>query len=193
MGIRTIGIIPPGDDGYGNDTTSFLHKLQQNLLKLGAFGFENWNAEIKYEKTDSSLSAIISFNDVMNKIVIHNDNILVGDSSFLPLLKDIGLSLPSIPVKLNIDGKMAQLGDFKIRYGVALGKGERKVGILIDIEYLPSVLLSISYEKLFESICDLMHIKVSLLLPPVIPEPPTTFSFAHLGKLYIQLLFDISL
>ena len=186
MGIRTVGLILPGDDGYGIDTASFLHKLQQDLYKLGAFGFEDWNAEVYFEKKES-IESIIIFNDTPNQIIaIHDDNILVGDSSFLPLLKDIGVSISSIPLRFNIKGKMAQLGDFKIRYGVVSGKGDRK--ILVDIEYLPSVLLSISYEKLFESVCNLLNIKISLLFPPIIPEPPTKFSFAHLGRLYIQLL-----
>ena len=94
MGIRALGFLKPSD--YGNDT-KFIASLRENLFKLGAFGFENWQAKIYSLRKDKSTEPairLLCFNDTPDQnILITRGSILVGDSHFQNLLKNIGLAV----------------------------------------------------------------------------------------------------
>lgn len=81
---------------------------------------------------------------------------------------------------------MAQLGDFKIRYGVVLTK-EKPVGILFDIEYLPVSKLSVNFKLIFQSVCQMMNLpNINLITPE--PDPEKEYSFTILGQDYLKLI-----
>ena len=197
MGIRALGFLKPED--YKEGPEKFLAAFRENLFKLGAFGFETWEAKIfshKKDKNSDSAIRLLYFNDTpdQNILITHTKEILVGDSHFPSLLKNIGFAFDKKPCVFKVNGLMAQLGDFKVRYGIAQAKiqnAEKTVGILFDIEYLPVSKLSVDFNLIFSSVCEMMNLSnISLITPQ--PEnsedQQQEYSFMILGHDYMQLL-----
>ena len=192
MGIRALGFLKNSDDEHN----SFLQTFRENLFKLGAFGFETWLAKIySYRKDKSPDSAVrlLFFNDTPDQnILISRDSIIVGDSHFPNLLKNIGLVFDKKSYVFRVEGYMAQLGDFKVRYGTATARiqnTEKTIGILLDIEYLPVSKLSVDFDLIFKSVCEMMNLpKIDLITPN--PDPEQEFSFTILGQNYMKLIQD---
>lgn len=186
MGIRAVGFLKPGD--YGDDASKYLNKFREYLFQLGAFGFETWTCKIFSKKQDANLTRLIQFNDTPDQnILISNILTLVGDANFPSVLSDIGLAFDKKTLIFKIDGSMAQLGDFKVRYGIAIAK-EKQVGILFDIEYLPVTKLSVNPELIFSSVCKTMDLQIKLYTPQ--SSPTEEYSFTCLGQDYLKVLLD---
>lgn len=193
MGIRAIGFLSIKD--MKTDIITFLNKFREGLFTLGSFGFDTWHCHMeKYMKNSAGNSnsadpevRIIKFSDTNEVIVGYANGILISDKSFNGFLHDVGLSREKMPI-CSIEGSMAQLGDFKVRYG-AVDYSQTQAGILFDIEYLPVNLLTADFKPLFDSVISMMtessQAQIELILPP--EEPNAEFSFKHLGELYFQI------
>lgn len=193
MGIRAIGFLSIKD--MKTDISTFLNKFREGLFTLGSFGFDTWRCQMeKYMTTNSnSISGgsvdpevkLIKFSDTNEVIVGYSNGILISDKSFNGFLHDVGLSKKMQICR--IEGSMAQLGDFKVRYGAVYIQAQ--VGILFDIEYLPVNLLTADFRPLFDSVMNMMtesnQAQIELILPP--EEQNAEFSFKHLGELYFQI------
>ncbi|KAK8842663.1 hypothetical protein M9Y10_025523 [Tritrichomonas musculus] len=190
MGIRAIGFLPI------KDTSTFLNKFREGLFTLGSFGFDTWICQMdKYTSNNSNNNnnnspidaevKLITFSDTNEVIVGYANGILISDSSINGFLHDVGL-LKKMRI-CRIEGAMAQLGDFKVRYGTV--HSQSAVGILFDIEYLPASLLTANFKPLFDSVINMMiessQAQIELILPP--EEPNTEFTFNHLGQLYFKI------
>mgnify|MGYP001090870403 CR=1 FL=1 len=194
MGIRAVGFLKAKD--MKTDVNTFLNNFREGLFSLGSFGFDNWRCRIdKFVSNNPNNSnnnsglidaivKLITFSDT-NEVIVENSNeILISDSSFTGFLHNVGLS-KKIQI-CRIEGSMAQLGDFKVRYGAVYNQSF--TGILFDIEYLPVNLLTSNFKPLFDSVISMMsesnQTPIELLLPE---EPNVEFSFKHLGQLYFQI------
>lgn len=186
MGIRAVGFLKPSE--YGDDASKYLNKFREHLFQLGAFGFETWTCKIYSRKAQTdSILRLISFNDTPDQnILITKSTTLVGDANFQSVLKDIGLPFDKTLI-FKIDGSMAQLGDFKVRYGVSIVK-EKQVGILFDIEYLPVTKLSVNSDLIFSSVCKTMDLQAKLYTPQ--NSESNEYNFSCLGQNYIRILLD---
>jgi hypothetical protein len=192
MGIRSVGLIPakdiPGDPG------TFMDQFRENLFRLGAFGFDNWHVTIfTLSRSDADQKVkeirLIRFTDTSDVIAVKDNNYLIADGAFESLLTDIGLKLQANPFVT--DGIIAQLGDFKIRYGV-MKLATKVAGIILDVEYLPVRLLSADFSMLFTSVAKLMtNVQVQFDVPPSTSE--VEFSLFHLGKQYQHLLTRLTM
>jgi hypothetical protein len=194
MSIRSLGLIAakdiPGDPG------TFMNQFREDLFRLGAFGFDNWRvlistlsrAEADAKPRDVKEIRLIRFTDTSDVIAVKDDNFLIADGAFESLLTDIGLKVQPNPPA--IDGIIAQLGDFKIRYGL-MKLGARMAGIVLDVEYLPVRLLSADFSMLFNSVAKLMTSAPVYFSVPA-PAGDTEFSLFHLGKQYQDLLAHVA-
>lgn len=200
MGIRAICFLPSRNMNDDNilDISQYLSTFREGLFKLGAFGFDKWVCSFErivgntQNAADSSEINIIYFNDANEVIVGFNDNqILIGDSSFPSIFPELGMN-KKMPI-FRVDGDMAQLGDFKIRYGTMYNpskeKQEKQYGILFDIEYLPVHKLNTDYKPLFDSVLALLTEKTDHHPPQLFlaPKAQEEFTFQHLGYLYFQI------
>lgn len=197
MGIRAIGFLSVKD--MKTDISAFLIKFREGLFTLGSFGFDTWFCRMEKNVSNNSnnnngLQAstdaevrLISFSDTDEVIVGYSNGILISDKSFNGFLNDVGLSKKTLICR--IEGAMAQLGDFKVRYGTVFCQASTAAGILFDIEYLPVNLLTADFKPLFDSVINMMtesnQAQIELILPP--EEPDAEFSFKHLGELYFQI------
>lgn len=193
MGIRAIGFLSIKD--MKTDISTFLNKFREGLFTLGSFGFDTWRCQMEKYMTNNSNSIsggsvdpevkLIKFSDTNEVIVGYSNGILISDKSFNGFLHDVGLSKKMQICR--IEGSMAQLGDFKVRYGAVYIQAQ--VGILFDIEYLPVNLLTADFRPLFDSVMNMMtesnQAQIELILPP--EEQNAEFSFKHLGELYFQI------
>ena len=191
MGIRALGFLPlkPTDD-----QTSLMQGLKTELTRLGAFGFEQWQCAIKSlipgkDRSGDRDVKLITLSDTESMIAIHGDVCLTGDQAFhQQLTQSFGLRDSGRSVVIQ-GGYMAQLGDFKIRYGlISLNKQNR---IVFDIEYLPVQLLSSDFSMLFTSVLKMMTQREIKLYPPKV-APGETYSFASLGIEYLRLVEEAS-
>lgn len=193
MGIRAIGFLSIKD--MKTDISTFLNKFREGLFTLGSFGFDTWRCQMEKYMTNNSNSIssgsvdpevkLIKFSDTNEVIIGYSNGILISDKSFNGFLHDVGLSKKMQICR--IEGSMAQLGDFKIRYGAVYIQAQ--VGILFDIEYLPVNLLTADFRPLFDSVMNMMtesnQAQIELILP--FEEQNVEFSFKHLGELYFQI------
>lgn len=188
MGIRALGFLPIRSKEQQNE---FMIKLKDELFKLGAFGFEEWNAQVSLYHREGTEMKLIKFGDSNETIVVKDDLFLTADSVFQTLLPDLRLTKN---VFAEMIGRMAQLGDFKIRYGSIARENKQTCGIILDIEYLPTQLLSGDFTMLFQSVVGLMTKEYVKLYTPEVDEDSEargeTYSFVHLGKEYMKLLID---
>lgn len=181
MGIRAIGFQTLNE--IKGDPAAYINSFKEALIDKGAFGYENWRCRIQHA-TDLDVR-IISFTDSPNEMIVVKDPILlVTEASFSNILRDIGLNKKTNPYK--IEGGMIQLGDFKIRYGIATAK-EKPYGVLFDIEYLPTILLSVDYTALFASVCNIMKLTINLSVPAV-EGSGAKYSYTHLGQHYLKII-----
>ena len=192
MGIRAVGFLPNVKDN--KEHNQILSKFREDLFRLGAFGFDSWRCKITSFSPNGNAQPsvdIISFSDSSDVISVYDkDKILIMDSSFQGLLKDVGLPKPSLICR--VEGAMAQLGDFKVRYGTTFSK-DKPTGIIFDIEYLPVVLLTDDFQPLFDSVFAMMsesnQINVKLKLPP--PRKNDEYTLKDLGILYNEIKSQI--
>jgi hypothetical protein len=190
-GIRSVGLISgkdiPGDPG------TFMEQFREDLFRLGAFGFDNWHVTIcSLSRPEPELKLkeikLIRFTDTSDVIAVKDDQYLIADGAFESVLTDIGLKLQANTAV--IDGIIAQLGDFKIRYGL-MKLGPKMAGIILDVEYLPVRLLSADFSLLFDSVAQLMTtVPVQFDIPS--PAPGSEFSLFHLGKQYQNLFTRVT-
>jgi hypothetical protein len=191
MGIRSVGLIAPKD--IPGDPGTFMETFREDLFRLGAFGFDNWHVTIcGLSRLDNDPKSkeikLIRFTDTSDVIAVKDDQFLIADGAFESLLTDIGLKPQANTFAT--DGVIAQLGDFKIRYGV-MKVGPRMAGIVLDVEYLPIRLLSSDFSMVFESVAQLMtNVPVQFDVPA--PATDVEFSLFHLGKQYQNLLVRIT-
>ncbi|OHT13904.1 hypothetical protein TRFO_15781 [Tritrichomonas foetus] len=191
MGIRAIGFLKHKD--LKLDINTFLNKFREGLFRLGAFGFDSWRCKMENISNNNNNSEaevkLITFGDSSEVIAGYHDKILIADSSFYGILRDVGLTKKTQICR--IEGAMAQLGDFKVRYGTVLTKDSKPSAILFDIEYLPASLLTADFKALFDSVLSMMtesnQVKIDLLLPPIQENEKVEFSFKDLGELYFQV------
>ena len=191
MGIRGLGFKKIEDNK--NDYHIFLNKIKEDLFKLGAFGFENWNCEIKSMKKETTNSSdslfVIHFSDTPEeKIAILKSDLFVGDHRFPNILKTLGFSKISIPYI--IKGYIAQLGDFKVRYGPVYLNNNKIIGILFDLEYLPIIDLINDSDLILNSFFKLLKIDINLIFPQK-NDQINKFDLTKLGECYLKL-FEIS-
>jgi hypothetical protein len=189
MGIRALGYFLSSD--LATDPTGLMDQFRQALFRLGAFGFENWYCSV-FPMCDSSRQKeadirVICFIDSPEMIVSRNGLCLVGDSNFFNLMQDLGFQRR--PETFRIEGYMAQLGDFKIRYGIATSKDrtDKTCGVLLDLEYLPVQLLNADFSALFSSIYKMIS-KDPLRYEFPQKEPGQEYDTLHLGQQYAKVI-----
>lgn len=194
MGIRALGFFRIENDTSLAD--SFLNEFKESLSLLGAFGFEEWKMECNSFRAEKDAFYGLSFNDAPDKnvFITPKHSVIVGDSSLKKLFKESNFMsdqkqrVHSVIFKV-IHGQMAQLGDFKVRYGCILFK-ENISGILFDIEYLPISKLSCDFTALFTSILEMMKIKDRLQLMIPKEQENSIYTYKHLGNDYFILFQD---
>jgi hypothetical protein len=203
MAIRCLAYLQPSD--LQTDPANFRQQFRESLFRLGAFGFDNWQAWIStFSKKESPIEIkLIRFTDTSDVIAFKAQDsaphYLIADGAFAALLRDVGLvetkdARPGL-VPFSVDGMIAQLGDFKIRYGTVMRP--RMEGVLLDIEYLPATLLTADFRTLFQSVCRLLlgttttpAIEPKFYLPEI--EQGAEYSFVHLGRDYMRLVGELS-
>lgn len=187
MGIRGICFLNLKENN--SEITSFLNQLRENIFQLGGYGFDNWLLHVKNissPKTEKSLR-LISFSDTNDLISINGNVIVTSDGSFLDLLKDLGFSREQYPFK--IEGELAYLEDFAVRYGTLYDK-EKQLGVVIDVEYLPITYYSEEFHDLFNSFVNLLTQENMTFYYPV-EEKDSEYSLKSLGKIYKNFFDDI--
>jgi hypothetical protein len=194
MGIRALAFLAQKD--FHKDPGLFTDESREALFRLGAFGFETWTCTVyqmlEGQKKDSASSEVrvFAFSDCPEVITLRSDIYLVADSAFVAFLTDLGfLRRPDL---YKVEGSMAQLGDFKIRYGVlsARERGDKVCGIVIDLEYLPAQLLTADFSALFQSVCRLItKEEMKFCIQP--PEREKEYSLLHLGRHYSEMIRQI--
>ena len=188
MGLRALGFLPFKTP---EDQIQLRENLKQALTVRGAFGFEPWTCTVlslapaKDRSGERGEVKLITLSDSNYVIAIHGDILITADLSADQLRQTFGLVPGRVPNHV-IQGQMAQLGDFKIRYGTIMIK-EKAKGIIFDIEYLPVQLLSADFTQLFSSVVKMLtDQEVKLYTPPVMPGE--TYSFTSLGSDYMKVI-----
>jgi hypothetical protein len=181
-GIRAVGYIPHKE--LNNDQPGYINHLKDDLLHLGAFGFETWFCRV----FPFSEVKFIAFSDTDMTITARGEGCLVTDKAFEEMLREL-IGSNHKPVEFKVDGMVAQLGDFKVRYGSISWK-DRHAGVLLDIEYMPIQSLSVDFPLLFRSVLKLMT-SVNVKLFPLVSGGRTEFDFMHLGAQYMELMKEV--
>jgi hypothetical protein len=188
-GIRAVGYISNRD--LNNDQPGYINRLKDDLLRLGAFGFENWWCRVYpfAPKEGGTDIRFVTFSDTDVTVTVRGEGFLVTDKAFEEMLRELAGSNHK-PIQFKVDGMVAQLGDFKVRYG-AISWKDRQSGVLLDIEYMPVQILSVDFSLLFKSVIRLMT-NVNVKLFPQAAESRMEFDFVNLGGQYVQLMTEVS-
>lgn len=187
MGIRGISFINFKENN--NQITSFLNQFRENIFQLGGFGFDNWHLQVTNITSPKSEKSIrlITFSDT-NDIISINENVIVAaDSTFLDVLNDLGYSREQYLYK--IEGALAYLGDFVVRYGTFYDK-DKQIGVVIEVEYLPIVYITSEFQYLFNSFMKLLTQENLKYYYPT-EENGKEFSLKSIGKIYSVFFNDI--
>jgi hypothetical protein len=101
-------------------------------------------------RTDPSIHAMTFMNST-ETIAFNKGVFFVGDGHFCNLMQDLGFQKRQETFR--IVGPMARLGDFSVRYGIAISKehADKVCGLGLDVASLPIELFSADYSRLFMS------------------------------------------
>jgi len=187
MGIRALVFVKSNE--YKNDPIVYLNKLKDELFRLGAFGFESWHCRVTSAKKDNSNDIVVNMFQFMDNpecnAVLSKKETIIGDSAFLKNIGSIGFTKKNLLVK--IEGSMAQIGDFKVRYGITSFK-DKQIGILIDLEYLPITSMSVDFKLIFNGFLSLIGNKSDLVYTQ--SQNDAEYKFIHLISTYQQVFKD---
>ena len=117
--------------------------------------------------------------------VLSKKETIIGDSAFLKNIGSIGFTKKNLLVK--IEGSMAQIGDFKVRYGITSFK-DKQIGILIDLEYLPITSMGVDFKLIFNGFLSLIGNKSDLVYTQ--SQNDAEYKFIHLISTYQQVFKD---
>lgn len=186
MGVRALGIIQ--NNNLNGDIGGYLERIRNRIFSMGAFGFEPWHATGRVFRSQSSADntiTAITFSDSPDSVIlIHGSEVIAGDQSLIHIFAM--LEYAAANTTLRIEGNVARIGDFTIRFGAAVYK-DNQIGIFLDIEYLPVTNMSSNYQMLFEDVIKMMDINVAFLFCPEV-KPDCDYNFHNLGVQYTKML-----